>query len=138
MFKPPKIDEHFNNRYHRYHAGCYKNENHVSYGVNGDVPFEKFFLKNQPKLHSSNYELGLGITKSTTFIPGYSGFIPVNRLSMRNDKLKDPYFNANKTNHVLTYKVRLPQYEGYVPKNPCNIKGNPRPYCLSTEEETFH
>ena len=137
-FVPAKMDEQFKNRYHRYHPTCYKNEHHVSYGIHGDVPFEKFFLKNQPKIHSSNYEIGLGTTKPTHFIPGYAGFIPVNKFEVHNDRINDPYFNANKTNHVLNYKVRLPNYEGYIPKNPCNIKGNIRPHCLSTEGETFY
>ena len=58
-------------------------------GVHGDVPFEKFFLKNQPKIHSSNYELSLGTTKPTNFIPGYAGFIPVNKFTVYNDRVKD-------------------------------------------------
>ena len=107
-------------------------------GIHGDVPFEKFFLKNQPKMHSSNYELSLGTTKPTNFIPGYGGFIPVNKFTVYNDRVKDPYFNVIKTNHMLNYKVRLPNYQGYIPQNPQNIKGNPRPFCLSTKGESFN
>ena len=137
-FRPSSIDNHFKNRYHRYHVGCYKNEHHTALGVHGDIPFEKFFLKNQPKMHSSNYELSLGTTKPTNFIPGYAGFIPVNKFTVYNDRVKDPYFNVNKTNHMLNYHVRLPNYQGYIPQNPQNIKGNARPFCLSTKGETFN
>jgi hypothetical protein len=79
-FKPPTIDDHFKQRYHRYHTAYYRTEGTQYEGVYGDDVFEKFFWHNQPKIHSSNYQIGLGTTKPTTaFIPGYGGFIPVNR-----------------------------------------------------------
>ncbi len=49
----------------------------------------------------------------------------------------DPYFNLNKTNHMLNYKVRLVGYKGHIPSNTNNIKGAIRPYCLSTQGESF-
>ena len=104
----------------------------------GDNPFEKFFLHDQPKIHSSNYKIGLGTTKPTTaFIPGYGGYVPTNRFEYNMDYIKDPYFNINKTNHLLNYMVRIPNYQGYVPKSVTNIKGNQRPHCFSTEGEDF-
>ena len=53
------------------------------------------------------------------------------------DYIKDSYFNINKTNHLLNYMVRIPNYQGYVPKSVTNIKGNQRPHCFSTEGEDF-
>ena len=138
MFKPPTIDPQFQSRYHRYHNACYRNELHTSFGVNGDIPFEKFFLSNQPKIHSSNYDLSLGSTKPTQFIPGYAGFIPVNKFSVNFDRVKDPYYSRNKTDHMMNYKVGLPTYQGYIPTNPMNIKGVACPFCLSTEGEKFN
>ena len=107
-------------------------------GFQGDIPYNKFFLKNQQKLHSGNYRVGKDTTKPTSFIPGYGGFIPENDFNINFDRIRDPYFSLNKTNHMLNYKVRLPNYQGYKPLNPGNIKGNPRPFCLSTEGETFN
>lgn len=107
-------------------------------GIHGDIPFEKFFWKKLPKLYNDNSQIAKGTTKPTTFIPGYDGFIPVNKFTVYNDRINDPYFNVNKTNHMLNYHVRLPDYQGFIPKNPANIKGNPRPYCLSTKGETFN
>lgn len=49
----------------------------------------------------------------------------------------DPYFKVSKTNHMLNYKAKIPGYKGYVPLDPINIKGNMRPYCLSTKDEAF-
>ena len=89
-------------------------------------------------IHSSNYKIGLGTTKPTTaFIPGYGGYVPTNRFEYNMDYIKDPYFNTNKTNHLLNYMVRIPNYQGYVPKSVTNIKGNQRPHCFSTEGEDF-
>ena len=95
-------------------------------------------MHDQPKIHSSNYKIGLGTTKPTTaFIPGYGGYVPTNRFKYNMDYIKDPYFNINKTNHLLNYLVRIPNYQGYVPKSVTNIKGNQRPHCFSTEGEDF-
>ena len=33
--------------------------------------------------------------------------------------------------------VRIPNYQGYVPKSVTNIKGNQRPLCFSTDGEYF-
>lgn len=137
-FRPASIDDHFKNRYHRYHTAFYKTEHHDNMGIHGDIPYEKFFLKNQEKLHSGNYHIGKDTTKPTSFIPGYGGYVPYNEFTINFDRTKDPYFSVNKTNHMLNYKVRLPNYQGYVPANPANIKGNPRPFCLSTKGETFN
>jgi hypothetical protein len=45
--------------------------------------------------------------------------------------------NVLKANHLSNYKTRIPGYQGYVPANASNVKGNLRPYCLSTEDEKF-
>jgi hypothetical protein len=63
--------------------------------------------------------------------------MPVNKLPKIDDKLNDPYFNLGKTNHLLNYHTRVVTYQGAKPTNQVNIKGNIRPYCLSTEGETF-
>ena len=137
-YKPPSIDDNFKKRYHKYHTSLYRTERSQYSGVFGDNPFEKFFLHDQTKIHNSNYKIGLGTTKPTTsFIPGYGGYIPTNRFKYNKDYLKDPYFNINKTNHLLNYMLRIPNYQGYVPKNVINIKGNERPHCLSCEGEVF-
>jgi hypothetical protein len=138
-FKPATIDDHFKPRYHRYHTAYYRTEGNQYHGVYGDDVFEKFFWHNQPKIHSSNYQIGLGTTKPTTaFIPGYGGFIPVNRFEYYQERIKDPYFSINKTNHLLNFNVRIPDYMGYIPKSVANIKGNARPFCLTPKGETFH
>lgn len=104
----------------------------------GIIHLRNFFLHDQPKIHSSNYKIGLGTTKPTTaFIPGYGGYVPTNRFQYNMDYIKDPYFNVNKTNHLLNYMVRIPNYQGYVPKSVTNIKGNQRPHCFSTDGEDF-
>lgn len=136
-FKKSEKNTLFKPKYHRYHCTSYKNEHHSAMGIHGDIPFEKYFWDSQPKFHSTNYEIGLGTTKPTEFIPGYCGFVPTNKFTVNHDLLKDPYFNVNKTNHLLNYKTRLPHYQGFIPKNPQNIKGNSRPYCLSTKDEAF-
>jgi len=79
-FKLPIIDDHFKNHYHRIHTVYYRTEGTQYERVYGDDVFGKFFWHNQPKIHSINYQIGLGTTKPTTaFIPSYGGFIPVNR-----------------------------------------------------------
>ena len=138
-FKPSSIDDHFKPRYHRYHTALYRTEGNQYHGLYGDDVFEKFFLHNQPKIHSSNYKVGLGTTKPTTaFNPGYGGFIPVNRFEYYQDRMKDPYFSVNKANHLLNFHVRIPNYDGFLPSSVANMKGNTRPFCLSTEGETFN
>jgi len=132
----------FKNTYHNYQAGSYNTESMKAIGVYGDVPNEKFSsYRNKPqinnKLFNDCFDLNLGTSKTSTFIPGYSGYIPVNNLPLKNTSESDPYFRTRKTNHQLTYNIRLPGYKGYLPQNPHNIKGNTRPFCLSTEGETF-
>ena len=137
-YRAPSIDDNFKKRYHKYHTAFYGTESSQYSGVFGDNPFEKFFLHDQPKIHSSNYKIGLGTTKPTTaFIPGYGGYVPTNRFKYNMDYIKDPYFNINKTNPLLNYLIRIPNYQGYVPKIVTNIKGNQRPHCFSTEGEKF-
>lgn len=131
----------FENTYHSYHRGSYETEHMKKIGVHGDNPIDKFNLTNntelKDKLYSDSHDLNIGTTKTSKFIPGYSGFIPVNNIEFKNNVEIDPYFKIAKTNHRLTYNVRLPGYKGYIPSNPQNIKGTIRPYCLSTNGETF-
>ena len=61
----------------------------------------------------------------------------MNNFEQKESILKDSYFNAGKANHMLNYKAKIPGYKGYVPLNPGNIKGNIRPFCLSTKGENF-
>lgn len=136
-FRPSSIDEHFKKRYHRYHNAFYDTEHHDNMGIHGDIPYQKFFLKNQEKIHSGNYNIGKTTSKPTSFLPGYGGYIPYNPFEIKFDRTTDPYFKVNKTNHMLNYKTRLPGYQGYIPTNPANIKGTSRPYCLSTKGEKF-
>lgn len=138
VYKRATIDDHFKNRYHRYHTAFYNTEHHANMGIHGDIPYEKFFLKNQTKLHSGNFNIGKNTTKPQAFLPGYCGYIPYNDFELNFDRTKDPYFSVNKTNHMLNYKTKLPGYQGYAPSNPDNIKGNPRPSCLSIEGESFN
>ena len=56
-FRPASIDDHFKKRYHKYHTAFYRTEGTQYSGVYGDNPFEKFFLHDQPKIHSSNYKI---------------------------------------------------------------------------------
>lgn len=115
----------------------------MSIGVHGDKPYEKFFNETQrfadkKLLYNDNNLIGIGTTKTTTYIPGYAGFIPKNSQEYHATNIQDPYSNVGKTNHLLNYKIKIPNYGGIQPKNPMNIKGNPRPYCLSTKDETFN
>jgi hypothetical protein len=61
----------------------------------------------------------------------------VNHIPRKNDMLEDPYFKLGKASHLLNYNTRVVGFQGYRPTNQQNIKGNIRPYCLSTEGETF-
>jgi hypothetical protein len=136
-----QIKDWFKNTYHTYHKGSYETEIMKKIGVHGDKPTDKFFYQNNQKLNdklfSDSYDLNLGTTKTSNFIPGYSGFLPVNNTELKNNIADDPYFKIGKTNHMLTYNIRVPGYKGYFPTNPQNIKGNLRPYCLSTRDEKF-
>lgn len=124
-FRASSIDEHFRPRYHKYHPAYYATEGTQYHGLYAQDPFEKFFLHSQPKIHSSNYKIGLGTTKPTTaFIPGYGGFIPVNRFEFNQERIKDPYFNTNKTNHILNFSGAIPNYQGYQSPNVVNMKSD--------------
>lgn len=83
-------------------------------------------------------DLSKGTTKASVFIPGYSGFIPNNEIKFNKTNQNNPYTNINKVNHMLNYRIRIPGYGGYLSGNPVNIKGNPRPFCLSTRGEKFN
>lgn len=65
------------------------------------------------------------------------GFIPNNDITNNNTHVTDPYTNVLKANHLINYKTRIPGYQGNVPVNASNVKGNLRPYCLSTQDEKF-
>lgn len=142
-FTQSKIMDLYRPKYHNYHKTFYNTENVKSIGIHGDVPFEKFFNNTQRSngtslLYNDNHLLGLGTTKTNLQIPGYAGFMPKNQQNKHTTNLNDPYTNVNKTNHILNYKTRVPRYQGHMSINPVNIKGNPRPYCLSTQDETFN
>lgn len=114
-----------------------------SIGIYGDNPIDKFTNTtqtfNQTKLfYNDNHQVGLGTTKTTTHIPGYSGFIPRNKQKVEFSNEKDSYVSVNKANHMINYNIRLPGYKGYLSKNPENIKGVSRPFCLSTKGEMFN
>jgi hypothetical protein len=137
------VFEHFKPKYHQYHRTFYNSENVMSIGVHGDNPYDKFFNQtqtfNENKLeYSDNHQLALGTTKATKHIPGYQGFIPKNPQKNYSTNEVDCYTNVGKVNHMLNYRLRLPNYGGIQPKNPINIKGEPRPYCLSTQDELFN
>lgn len=142
-FVPSKNVEHFKPKYHNYHKSFYNTENVKSVGIYGDKPIEKFFNPTQTfngdvLLYNDNYNLGMGSTKTTFQIPGYAGFMPKNQQHKHETNIQDPYTKIQKTNHILNYKTRVPRYQGSLSINPTNIKGNPRPYCLSTGQETFN
>lgn len=137
------IFEHFLPKYHNYHKALYNTENVKSIGIHGDIPYEKFSNPTQKfngrqLQYNDNHLLGLGTTKTTFNIPGYQGFMPKNQQKFHYTNRDDPYTNVNKTNHIQNYKTRIPRYQGHTSINPVNIKGVPRPYCLSTEGEKFN
>lgn len=141
-FVPSKVFEIYKPKYHQYHKTFYNTENVKSIGIHGDKPVEKFTndtqkFNGQSLQYSDNYNIGLGSTKTTCHIPGYSGFIPKNSQPYNYSKLADPFTNVGNTNHMLNYKIRVPRYGGYISTNSNNIKGNPRPFCLTTKGETF-
>jgi len=137
-FKKAEIPDWFKAKYHNYQKGFYITEHTGTYGIHGDIPNEKF-SKTQVgvKQFSDNYDIGKGTAKASEKLVGYKGFIPVNDLPVKSTHLKDPFMNVQKTNHMDNYKQRIPGYQGHVPANPSNIKGNLRPYCLSTKDEKF-
>jgi hypothetical protein len=133
----------FKSKYHDYHKALYNTENVKSIGVYGDNPIDKFTNTtqtfNQKQLfYNDNHQVGFGTTKTTTHIPGYSGFIPRNKQKVQFCNEKDSYVSNNKANHMINYNTRLPGYKGYLSKNPENIKGVSRPFCLSTKGEMFN
>jgi hypothetical protein len=143
----PEIPDWFKHKYHNYHRALYTTEYHKTLGIHGDKPNQKFGLTQVPgKLFRDNLDVEAGTTRASNNIPGYSGklvnvnnlgFMSVNHVPKKNDMLNDPYFNLGKTNHLLNYNTRVVGYEGSRPSNQVNIKGNIRPYCLSTEGESF-
>lgn len=142
-FTQSKILDLYKPKYHNYHKTFYNTENVKSIGIHGDKPTSKFFNQTQKfnrfnLLYNDNYELGRGTTKTALQIPGYAGFIPRNQQQRFNTNLNDPYSEVNKTNHILNYKTRIPKYQGHMSINPLNIKGNPRPFCLSVKNEVFN
>ena len=108
-FEKSKIFDHFRPKYHNYHKTFYNTENSQSIGLDGDIPFDKFFdrtqkFNNTNLFHNDNYMLGLGTTKTTTNLPGYGGFIPKNSQKMHSTVNNDPYNIVLKTNHIQNYK----------------------------------
>lgn len=89
-------------------------------------------------MFNDNFQLGLGTTKTSDQLQGYGGFMPVNKTGRFDSNSNDPYSKFGKANHMLTYHVRVPGYKGYISSNPGNLKGNPRPYCLSTKGEMMN
>lgn len=141
-FEKSEVPYWFKNNYHNYHVGSYKTDHTQSMGIHGDNPKEKFnqTMRNtqvKGKLFSDNYDIALGTSKASNFVPGYGGFIPINSFEAKNSLVKDPYFNVGKTNHMLNYRTRMTGYSGHKPENPNNLKGITRPYCLSTKDEKF-
>lgn len=143
-FKTDTIKDWFKNNYHDYKRGSYETESMKTIGIYGNNPNEKFSVdvnfkpEFKNKVYSDGHDLNLGTTKTSSFIPGYSGYIPVNSKPLKNTSVNDAHLGVGKANHVLTYNTRLPGYQGYIPTNSQNIKGVIRPSCLSTKEEAFH
>ncbi len=141
-FEIPTMTNHFKKRYHNYHHTFYDTDMAKGIGLHGDNPRDKFqpnYTKQvKGKLHSDNYDIGKGSSKATNYIPGYSGHMPYNPVEPFKTAMNDPYFGkAAKSNHILNYKVKLIGYQGHIPTNPNNIKGNVRPYCLEKTGESF-
>lgn len=142
-FKKQDVCEMYKNKYHNYHVGKYDTEHIKSMGIFGDNPLEKFSQNPQnnqtEKVFNDNFPLSLGTSKASSYIPGYSGYLPINQIknAPKDTLASDPYFKEQRSNHILNYKTRLPGYKGYIPFNANNIKGNIRPYCLSTDSEAF-
>jgi len=138
-FKKAEIPDWFKAKYHNYQKGLYTTEHTGTFGIHGDVPFEKFFntTQNHSKIYSDNYHIGKGTAKASDKLSGYKGFVPVNEVPNLETHQKDPFINVQKNNHLDNYMTRIPGYQGHIPRNPSNIKGNLRPYCLSTKDEKF-
>jgi hypothetical protein len=131
----------FKKDYHIYHRTTYKTDHTESMGIYGDNPHDKFSktLCNSQvdKVFFDNYQVAEGSSKMSNFLPGYAGHIPRDFSKTHDTLITDPYFQTGKTNHTLNYKLRIPRYSGHIPLNSQNYKGNPRPFCLSTESEKF-
>lgn len=135
--------DHFKPKYHKYHKASYITENSKSIGLHGDNPRDKFndntqVFNNTILNYNDNFSIGQGTTKTTNHIPGYAGFIPKNQQAAHQTSEADPFIKYSKSNHSLNYKLRLPRYGGYVSNNPLNIKGEPRPFCLTARDEKFN
>lgn len=60
--------------------------------------------------------------------------MPQNTHRTNDSRRKDPYFNINKTNHVINFRGEIPRYQGHIPTDPINLNIT-RPYCLSTKRD---
>lgn len=137
------IFDHFKPKYHKYHKAFYNTENSQTIGIDGSIPLEKYNdtsqkFNNTTLMHNDNYILGLGTTKVSTYISGYKGFIPKDSQPIYSTIEKDPYISLLKANHLINYNTRIPNYSGSKTINPINMKGEPRPFCLSTKGEKFN
>ena len=144
-FTPSEIFDQYLPKYHNYHRSYYNTEFIKSVGTHGDNPRDKFTDSTQKVLgnekqtaFNDNYLLGLGTAKANSNLPGYSGFMPSNRTKKEETNEKNPFIKVAKVNHMINYRIRVPNYAGHVSNNPVNIKGNPRPYCLSTKDEAMN
>lgn len=135
-----EIPSWFKPRYHKSNNG-YFTSNYSDYmGVFGDNPYEKLNFDQQVegKLVNDTYEIGKGTAKSSNKLIGYQGFIPVNEIEREDKSKEDAFKKFGNTNHLFNHKVRVPGYSGFIPKHPQNLKGQVRPFCLSTEGERFN
>ena len=82
----------------------------------------------------------IGTYKRTVHPPGYTGFIPradINDSAIKQSICKEPRHKVDKTNITNNYKRKLVGHAGYQAVNATNDRGNVRPMCLSTMNESF-
>lgn len=83
----------------------------------------------------------VGTTKTTSHIPGYSGFLPktdINAQAVTQSLGQQTRETFIKQNIVENFHVRIPGYSGHKPMSALNDRGSIRPSCLSGAGETYN
>jgi hypothetical protein len=78
------------------------------------------------KMANREDELTIGTTKTTSHIPGYSGYIPnvdINENAVKQSKGESIRNTIVKQNIVQNYNVKLPGYAGNKPMSVINDRG---------------
>eukprot|EP00828_Plagiopyla_frontata_P040052 TRINITY_DN5315_c0_g1_i5.p1 TRINITY_DN5315_c0_g1~~TRINITY_DN5315_c0_g1_i5.p1 ORF type:complete len:287 (-),score=46.61 TRINITY_DN5315_c0_g1_i5:33-833(-) len=115
-------------------------EYRTKFGKMGSKPFD-IMDQTSNKLARIEDDLKMGTTQCCQHIPGYTGYVPAVKtatLAYEHGKGENPRQTFIKQNILENYSLRIPNYAGYVPTNSCNLKGNLRQHCFSTQGEFYN